>query len=240
MRKLLLILTLLLVIACMYSCGNQSFEYEGEYVNLYSQALNSIPGTEGFIQSEIRFDPEINILEYDDNGRILFTYHEGNKISPYSLLIMQFSNENEVCYYPENSFISSSENVFDDIDISQLKADNDWNAEIIQTKCNCVPIKTSKDPLLLSYEQIKPFYEFVFPGDENFSDDRMLKYFLSDDYGRVLIVAEARLTDEWAIMMFLQDGTYDSENGYLILTDFYTYQKSLHDFLEDVSWNAPL
>ncbi|MDD3127488.1 MAG: hypothetical protein WC363_03370 [Candidatus Izemoplasmatales bacterium] len=241
MKKLLVILTMLFVITLMYGCKTYSYKYEGEYSDSYTQALHIIPGTRGYIQEEIRFDPEIIILEQDDYGRVLFTYYEGNTISPYSLLIRQYSYDDEVYFYSEKCYISSSENAFDDNEISQLKADNDWNTQINLTKCNCVPIKTSKDPSPLSYEQIKPFYEFVFSSDDEiFSDDRNLAYFKSDQYGRVLVVAEARLADEWAVMMFNLDGTYDSTDGFRIFTSYITYQESFQVFLDDINWNKPL
>lgn len=239
MKKLLLILALLLVMTSLYGCSNKSFEYEGDYLDLYTEALYSIPGTKGFIQSEIRFDPEITIIEYDDYGRVLFVYYEGNDISTYSLLVMQYSNENEACFYSTNSYISSSGNEFDENDILKLKEDNDWNNEIIQANCSCEQINASKKTSPLSYEQIRPFYELVFPDDEHFSDDRTLEYYLTDEYGRVLIVAEARFSNQWAVMLFNPDATYDSDNGYHIFTDFYTYQNDLTDFKELNHWNEP-
>ncbi|MGD9910374.1 MAG: hypothetical protein AB7U79_07235 [Candidatus Izemoplasmatales bacterium] len=240
MRKLIMIFTMLLVIFGIQSCRNYSFEYEGDYSNLYTQALNVIPGTKGFIQSEIRFDPEIDILEYDDNGKILFTYFEGNNISSYSLLVMQYSDENEVCYYSNLNFISSSDNEFSESEIEEIKIDNDWNSEIDNNRIKCSEIARTKQDSPLTYEQIAPLYEYIFPDDEHFPDDRNLDYYISDDYGRVLIVAEARLSDEWVIMLFNSDGTYDSEVGYRTFTDYFTYQDGLIDFLESSPWNEPL
>lgn len=238
MKKIVSIL-IIIVSILLYSCQEQSFEYGGEYLDLYTQAINNIPGAKGFIQSEKRFDPEIVVLDHDDYGRVLYQYYEGNNISRYSLLIMQYSNQQEVCYYSDKTFISSIDNVFNENDITQLKTDNDWNIEISENKQDCFPINSSKDQSPISYEQIKPLYEQIFTDDDIYSDDRMLNYFLSDDYGRVLIVAEARLSDKWVIMMFYPDGSYDRTKGFKIFTDYYTYQETLQSFLNDVGWNTP-
>ncbi len=240
MKKIIMILTVCLVSVGIYSCGNYSFEYEGDYSNLYTQAINVIPGTKGFIQSEIRFNPEIDILEYNDNGKILFTYFEDNNISSYSLLVMQYSDENEVCYYSDQNFISSLDNEFSESEIEEIKIDNDWNSEIDGNRIKCSEIARTKQDSPLTYKQIAPLYEYIFPDDEHFPDDRNLDYYISDDYGRVLIVAEARLSNEWVIMLFNPDGTYDSEEGYRIFTDYFTYQEDLNDFLESSPWNEPL
>ncbi len=239
MKKMCLILCTLLSVL-LVSCTNEPSEYTGEYPELYSVAINSIPDTFGFFVTEIIENPRIELIESDNYNRRLFLYFEGNNISTYSLLVVQFSTENEVCFLSGQNYISSPSEDFDETSISQLKIDNDWNTELSEDKCDCVPITTSKDPLPLSYEQIKPFYESVFPGDEHFSDDRWIRYFISDDYGRILITVEARNVDEWAIMMFYPDGTYDSEDGFLIFTDFYTYQGQLVDYLENANWNEPL
>ena len=70
MKKIVSIFTIIIVSILLISCQEQSFEYEGEYLDLYTQAINNIPGAKGFIQSEKRFDPDIVVLVHDDYGRI--------------------------------------------------------------------------------------------------------------------------------------------------------------------------
>lgn len=239
MKKIILILYSIMLIF-LISCTHETYTYSGEYPDLYTEAIHSIPGTSGFMLSEIYENPRIELIESDDYNRKLFKYYEGNNISTYSLLILQYSTGDEICFYSENNYISSSTEEFEETSISQLKLDNDWNIELDENKSVCVSITTSKSSIPLSYEQIKPFYESIFPGDKHFSDDRWIRYYQTDNYGRILLTVEARNVDEWAIMMFNQDGTYDSQYGYLVLSDYYTYQNQLKEFKVTNNWNEPL
>ncbi|MDY0139211.1 MAG: hypothetical protein RBR50_05905 [Candidatus Izemoplasmatales bacterium] len=239
MKKLYLILhTLLLLI--LIGCTSKTFSYTGDYLDFYTEAIYTIPDTSGFMISEIYENPRIELIESDEYDRKLYTYFEGNNISTYSLLVMQYSTEDEVCFYSGKNFISSFTGEFNDDDIAKLKLENDWDTDLDENKCNCISITTYKEPLPLSYEQIKPFYEYVLPGDEHFSDDRWIKYFISDNYGRVLVTVESRYSDKWVVMLFNPDGTFDNENGYLILTDYYTYQYELETFKDNNGWNETL
>jgi hypothetical protein len=239
MKKINLVFYLILLVF-LAACTHETYTYTGDYPDLYTEAIYSIPNTSGFILSEIYESPRIKFIESDNHNRKLFLYYEGNNISTYSLLILQYSTGDEVCFYFDNNYISSPTEEFEETSISQLKSDNDWNIELDESKSECVSITSSKAPLPLSYEQIKPFYESVFPGDKHFSDDRWIRYYQSDSYGRILVTVEARNVDEWAIMMFYPDGTFDNQNGFLVLSDYYTYQNQLEEFKEDNNWNEPL
>ena len=229
-----------MLLVFLAGCTHEKYTYTGDYPDLYTEAIYTIPDTAGFMLSEIYENPRITFIESDEYNRVLFQYFEGNNISTYSLLVVQYSKKDEVCFYSGKNYISSSSDEFDETRISQLKVDNDWNIELDENKCDCVQIVTSKAPLPLPFEQIKPFYELVFPGDEHFSDDRWIRYYQSDNYGRILITVEARNVDEWAIMMFYPDGTFDSQNGFLVLSDYYTYQNQLEEFKDNNNWNEPL
>ena len=238
MKKIFIILIALLIIP-LASCTDITYSYSGDYPDLYSVVLYSIPDTIGYFSSEIMENPRIELLETDDFGRKLFMYYEGNSVSTYSLVIQQYSLENEVCFYSDYDFISSPSEQFSEEAISLLKTNNDWNNELQESNCECKQQITKKGQVPLSFDQIQPFYEIVFPGDEHFSDDRWIRYFLTDDYGRILVTVEARNKDEWAVMAFNPDATYDAENGYLVLTDFFTYQSLLKDYKETIGWNEP-
>lgn len=238
--KKILILFCAIGLTLLSGCTTNTFSYTGDYGDLFSVVMFSIPNTLGYFSSEIIENPRIELLETDDYGRKLFFYYEGNNVSTYSIVIQQYYSENEVCFYSDINFISSPSEQFSENAISQLKTDNDWNTEIQEGKCECKPQISSKGPIPLSFDQIQPFYEIVFPGDEHFSDDRWIRYFISDEYGRVLVTVEARNVDEWAVLAFYPDGTFDAENGYLLLSDYFTYQTLLEEFKKSINWNNPL
>ncbi len=57
--------------------GCQGFEgYTGEYPELFSVAINSIPNMYGSISYEVTTEPLVRYLEKDEYGRVLFCYSE--------------------------------------------------------------------------------------------------------------------------------------------------------------------
>lgn len=240
MKRLLIIIAIITLSSLVVACVPVEFEYNGDYPDLYSVAINSIPLAQGFEQSEIRFDPIITIMDEDDFGRILFYYTENSPVSTDSMVIMQKSDEEHVFFYPDYNFISSSSNVFSEETIKGLKDMNDWNMEYDETKCVAFPISNKKNASPLTYEDIKPFYEYVFSSDEYFDDDRWIEYFISDQFGRSMYAILARGMGRYAVLMFEPDGTYDIENGYIIFTDFFCYQTALKEFKINNGWNTPL
>lgn len=239
MKKTILFIILTTISLSIIGCRSNDFMYNGEYPSLFCVAINSIPLTKGYEQSEIRFNPTIVVLDEDDFGRVLFSYYEDSPVSTYSLLIMQTGDNEKVYFYPDYNFISSDSADFSNEAINNLKNLNDWNQEYEEAKFVDYPITSSKSISPLIYENIKPFYEFVFPGDEHFSDDRWIKYFISDQNERQMYAILSRDRTKFAVLLFNSDGTYDCEKGYLILTDFYAYQDQLKEFKENNNWNEP-
>ena len=65
----------LLVVALLFS--GCRYEYRGEYLDLYTVAINSVLWTFGASpQTDFAGDPLIEIMEEDDFGRVLFRYTE--------------------------------------------------------------------------------------------------------------------------------------------------------------------
>jgi len=237
MEKKLILPVLVLLSTTVTSCTSEPYTYGGDYPAVYSVVLNTIPETRGYSLFETYLAPEIDYKESDDFGRELFLYYEGNNVSAYSLVIVQYSNSNEAYYYPYLNFISSESNDFSEEEIANFKLQNDWNTEIQLDKCSWANIISRREDSPLTYAQIKSFYEAVLPGEEHFSDDRWIRYFKSDNYGRSLYTVEARLVSKWVIMLFQPDGPPADA---LILTDFYSYQSLLKTFLERNHWDEPL
>jgi len=101
---LILLLLLFLLFSFLESCGS-NFEYTGDRPELYSVAINSILGVQGFAPSSwgpVR--PSIIVLDEDSYGRVMFLYYESSFISPVNIVIMQKVDGDYVYFYPHYNF----------------------------------------------------------------------------------------------------------------------------------------
>ncbi len=150
------ILSVLLVAACLlgFAACKNPYPYRGEYKELYTTAVYSIPHAVGYMHhGEGAYNPDIYVWEQDDYGRILFSYCEdyGNQV--FALVICQGFDEQNVYFYPEANYtltlIESKyyyEGVEDDHlknktqdfylqSKDKLKEQNDWNKPLNKEKC---------------------------------------------------------------------------------------------------------
>lgn len=144
------VLLLIILTSCTYN------GYSGNYSKLYTVAINSVLWLNGHSWSaDFECDPQIEIIDEDKYGRIMFTYYEkyygGSDISFSTLIICQDSNEKEVFYYEDINYIIKkqviySQNLegFNNKEIEHLKLINDWNKEINYDKCIKKEITKSK------------------------------------------------------------------------------------------------
>lgn len=171
-----IILCLLMSVCLILGCGCRPYTYEGENVELYTVAVNSIFGCNGYIpDGEIVHNPKIKIIEKDDYGRVLFYYCEeihfhdkehsllecesGKdycRIS-YACLIMQTVRDNYVYYYEDDCFdvyliekwtTEGLPTDLDEKDFSDLKERNDWGKELNEEKCIKKPVVKRNKPSL--------------------------------------------------------------------------------------------
>ena len=152
---------------CIFNRENP-YPYLGEYKELYTVAVYSIPDAEGYMHhGEGAYSSDIYIWEQDDYGRILFSYCEdyGNQI--FGLIISQAYDESNVYFYPdinyaltlidsEYSYEGIKEGIKDDNFLKnktkdfylenkdKLKEANDWNKPIDKNKCVSYPITDHK------------------------------------------------------------------------------------------------
>lgn len=157
MKRIISLLLILIFLFGLSSCifnRENPFPYHGEYKELYTTAIYSIPDAEGYMHhGEGAYDSDIYIWEQDDYGRKLFSYCEdyGNQI--FALVISQASDETNVYFYPDINyaliFIDSEylyEGATDDHlrnkteefymeSKDELKEKNDWNKPIDKSKC---------------------------------------------------------------------------------------------------------
>jgi hypothetical protein len=147
---------------CIFNRENP-YPYRGEYKELYTVAVYSIPDAEGYMHhGEGAYSSDIYIWEQDDYGRILFSYCEdyGNQI--FGLVISQAYDENNVYFYPDINYaltIIDSEYLYEGAkddhlknrtedfyleNKEKLKDENDWNKPLDKSKCVSYPITDHK------------------------------------------------------------------------------------------------
>ena len=170
MKKILsLFLSCIILFTCSFGLSGCIFNrenpypYRGEYKELYTTAIYSIPDAEGYMHhGEGAYSSDIYVWEQDDYGRTLFSYYEdyGNQI--FGLVISQSYNETNVFFYPDINYaltIIDSEYLYEGAkddhlknktedfyleNKDKLKEANDWNKPLDKTKCVSYPITDHK------------------------------------------------------------------------------------------------
>ena len=125
MRKFLVLISLLLIIA-LNSCSQN--------VDKNSLLICGTYATPGMFYSDLKGkEADIEIIEVDSYGRILFRYYSPNFISSEKngVVIICQKVENEYIYYYEDLCYSFS---VDCEDYSKIKEVNDWNNPLDVTK----------------------------------------------------------------------------------------------------------
>jgi hypothetical protein len=113
--------------------------------------------------------PDLDLLEIDDYGRILFYYSETYDISPANLVIVQRVEDNYFYVYPHYNFISrSARHEFTEVDIEHFKEENSWNQDMSD---NCsftaVTISRYKDKGPITSTNIVQAHHDIFPNDSS-------------------------------------------------------------------------
>ena len=103
--KLKIMLLIIAILTTMTGCNpfSQRDLYTGEYPDLFTVVMNSIPGQKGHLGGA---QPYLRVIATDDYGRTLFLYFEGSVISSYNLVISQKTEGDVVYFYPHYNFIS--------------------------------------------------------------------------------------------------------------------------------------
>jgi hypothetical protein len=246
--KIGVIVLFALALVTLAGCfGSKPYEYRGERPDLYSVATHTVLGSVGYILEEVKFDPEIRVLEEDSYGRTLFLYSEGGLVSAYSLVVQQQSDDGDAYYYSDTCFISSPDEEFSDQEILQLKQRNDWGMAFDPEKCERVAISLEKEEGPMKTGELARFYKQVF-GDEAASRPAYnIDYFVTDRYGRSMYLASGEWRGEGAdsdrryvVMLFDAEGECDETEGVLDLPDPNAYQDDLKAFKERNGWNTPV
>ena len=246
------VIVFLIGIMLMGCTDKKDKTYTGEYPELYSVAINSLLGAEGYFISEVWFDSRILPLEEDAHGRRIFLYFENAQISSYSLLISQKSDDKYVYFYPDYNFISivkevedtdliaTSEKDFLLEDVEELKIKNDWDKELDLEKCVKVEIVREKAMGPISIKNLQEPYEKAL-GEDAYSYKYNTSFFIMDDYGRSMYLGIGTWgSDRFVVMIFQPDGTYEEKGYFMDIEDAQKYQDQLKAFKEANDWNKPI
>ena len=242
-KFILLLSPIMFVTSCF-----REFEYEGDYPELFSVAVNSILGAIGYsLGPPGGVQPRITLLEEDAYGRRLFLYNEEVtlNISAYRIIIQKIEG-NYAYFYPHYNFISSSIEYrweFTDEDMEALKKTNSWNQEMNDSsEFVRVRIVRKKEVGPISNERLIEVYSYIFLRrslvHQNISNSLMI-FLRTDSYGRSVYAAIGPRDDDIFAVLFHPNHSFDPETGILLIEDRNRYQTALRLFMEANGWNTP-
>ena len=198
-----------LIISTSLFAGCTYRGYNGDHPELYSVAWSNIPNIRGCMSNgEVLYDAEVEILETDDYGRILFSYSEDMYGDSAYILIMQRSESDRAYYYPDDCYVYMNTVANLDLNLNEiieLKQLNDWNGPLDESKCESTEIVRKKPEGKIKVKDayfekiVREYHEnsdrYVHP--KNISFVRYFEFSMSDDYGRELYVVYTNF-DEYA------------------------------------------
>lgn len=141
-----LILLIAIIAILIHACAYHG--YDGDHPDLYTVAVNNVFGIYGeYSNGEVTKNPDIEVIEVDDFGRVLFFYNElyyTHVNYGMAFAISQKTEDGYVYYYQDDCYIPYFDKeqdldvILKNIDpsiIETLKERNDWNMEINESKC---------------------------------------------------------------------------------------------------------
>ena len=248
---IILVITIVILVISLTSCGGYK-GYSGDNSELYTVAINSVPWINGFSwTADFVCDPQIEIVEEDEYGRIMFIYHEryygGSDIGFAALVISQSSNEKEVFYYEDVNYIVKKQEtyiaeveleVFNEEEIEALKSINDWDQEIDYDKCIKKEITNVKAAIPYE-EEIKQqiIDEFDLPKGEYMLIMDVLTS--NTDNSKLIVYGHEKINDDISFI-----GLVEHEEGVfkdlkiLVPENVYDYQAEFIEFKSNNGWYA--
>lgn len=249
MRKIVLLMLLqIFILTILTGCGYNG--YSGDRSDLYTVAINSVLWNNGHSFSADKYtDPQIEIIDTDMYGRILFTYYEryyaGAGFSFSALIICQSSNENEVFYYEDVNYIVKEQELyaqnvvqFEDEEIEQLKVANDWNQEINFDKCIEKEIIKDKPVVLHEQEIINKIIDEFHLASGEYS--LFLDFLTSDSVDCNFIVYGYICKNDEEDIYFIGLAKSDKESlkelQFLVPSNVFDYQTEFIEFKKNNNW----
>lgn len=226
----------------MYGCVFFRNGYSGDNPNLYTVAINSLLWNKGVsTMTDYLTDPEIEVIETDKYGRILFRYEESDFDGEFafsSLIIAQKTMENHVYYYEDYNFICKQKKAyshklveFNLNDIEMLKTNNDWGKELNLEKCTEKEITRKKPKVPISKDKLESIFLSSY---ENYRSHWMA-YLTSSRHGQYIcygIITKTDFSDVYVVLLVNEDQTYSIKE----LPPSCSYQEDLKSFKTANNW----
>ncbi len=118
------LLSCLSLSGCIFNKENP-YPYRGEYKELYTTAIYSVPNAEGYMHhGEGAYSSDICIWEQDPYGRTLFSYCEDYSNQIFGLVIAQTYDKANVYFYPDVNYaltFISSDCLYEGVEDDHLK-----------------------------------------------------------------------------------------------------------------------
>jgi len=240
------VLVLMTLLLCSGCYGKK--DYTGDYPELYTVAIHSIPGNQGYDEHpEFFYSSGVEVLGEDNYGRILFFYYEYKMCA---ILVCQKADRDYAYFYPDYNFIAASkqkdpsvpEDYFTSDEIEALKEINDWNREPDESKYIRARITTTKSNGPVKDKTVMEFYTEILGSDVSTRTRSGVKYLTTDEYGRSIYLGYGTYGSSRVVcLLFNPDGTYDATNGALEITrdELYGCQDRLKEFKKLNGWNTP-
>ena len=267
MKKLKIVVCILILVVMMLSLIACTPVYQGLHRELYVVAVNNIFGAHGYSgHGEHHYDSQIDMIEVDDYGRILFFYNEQDSVGGLyhtAIVIMQYTDRyrnyvyyyQDDCYWPyfgeETPYPAAYRNLFSEEEIDALKELNDWNKKIDLKKCAKASCKTLRPDGALDIkdeemsEIVKSTAQKLGYNKDDVSYSYDNEFCNADKYGRELYYVSALVRSSSAdtekiefAMIFNPDKTCPEENVY-VLTDKALTFDALKVLKQNVGWNQP-
>ena len=242
------IVTFSLLLGLLSSCrliGRFKFEYTGDYPELYTVAIHTMPGVRGYtLRSSGTENPFIRVLEEDNFGRVLFQYGDSSTRGTI-FVIMQKATDEYVYFYPfYNHVIASSENSPSGFNArvdarNELKLANSWDRDMSDdSELDRVRIVLRKSQGSMSGDELMDIYHTFFPEVDRRPEwiYSRLNFMRFDRYGRSVYHATSP-SGRYAIV-FQPDHAFDIETSVVELVGD-DYQTDLRLLMEANGWNTP-
>ncbi len=224
-------------------------EYKGEYPDLYTVAINSILWNNGHSYgADKAVDSNIEVIETDEYGRILFSYYEkyyaGARLSFSALIVMQYSSEDFVYYYEDENYLICEQElfatelkVFTQENKDYLKSKNDWGKEINLKQCTKKNIEKTKQEIPCENKIIK---ENIVEHFELYGDSYNLFFdYLTSDAENNFIAYGSVIRVEGEIYFALLVKTVESEIkkiSFFVPSNLYEYGNEFIEFKNVNGW----
>ena len=247
MKRIFATITVLVLALSFSSCYHP---ISPEYAAYYTETINSLLWCRGNSSyGEKKYNPQIEIIDKDSFGRVLFSYKEGfsvirgvlSDLNIYAFLIMQAEDDEFVYYYEDDNFVCVNfADYREDVchrQIDELKTANDWGKEFNADKC----IKKTKSTKKNRSNFDSSVKGFIDSKEKEVGDYLRTCISAQDNYGRTVISMSEFGSTPWQgrlIVCIVQpDGSVICSDDYNLSFDYFEYHDNLQALKNEANWN---